>query len=375
MEGFKVYYSKMNTASAEMEDCADKIRRYREDVLDVKNRLRGKISSSDQIGSRLKNIASAMENLEHTMGQMSHGAEVICRTYHRAENTITGSEDQVLGALGMSDQVLSALGTLQTGANHLKSTAHILDAFKHGALQVVEKDGYYIIKGVKELRSKDELLKNIKGTRYKIGSDAFNQSGLKWLAPAGSSPKILGAKFLSNIRDKGLWKNSFEDFGGQAYKFKKNDLIGNAGKALAYAGIALNTGTNIYENYKSGASGAKIAADATTDVARGLAGMAVATGCAKIGAAIGTAIPIPVVGTVVGAAAGFVIGWGVTKAAEGIKIGGKSIAGWIDEGCSQVSSGLETVYSEIGKGAKNAVEGTKKAINGFIGSFGKFAFG
>ncbi len=375
MEGFKVYYSKMNAAGEEMEAYAEKIRRYREDVLDIKNRLRGKISSADQIGSRLKNIALAMESLDRTMGQMSHGTEVICRTYHRAENTITSGEDPIMGAFGTSQQVHSVLGTLQTGADHLMSIAPISNAFKHGAMKVVEKNGYYIIKGIKSLRNKDANLKSIKGTRYKIGSQAFNESGLKWLVPSGSSPRIVGAKFLSNIKDPGLWKKNFENFGGEAFKFNKGDIIGNAGKALAYAGIALETGTNIYENYKSGASGAKIAADATTDIAKGLAGMAVATGCAKIGAAIGTAIPIPVVGTVVGAAAGFVIGWGVTKAAENVKIGGKSIAGWVDEGWNQVSSGLESAYSEIGKGAKNAVEGTKRAINGFISGFGKFAFG
>lgn len=45
------------------------------------------------------------------------------------------------------------------------------------------------------------------------------------------------------------------------------------------------------------------------EVGARLANMAVATGCAKLGAAVGTAIPIPVVGTAVSAVVGFGLGW------------------------------------------------------------------
>jgi len=59
--------------------------------------------------------------------------------------------------------------------------------------------------------------------------------------------------------------------------------------------VAADAGTGIYENIMNGTSGSKIAADATVDATKGLGGMAVVTGCAHVGVAIGTAIPIPVV--------------------------------------------------------------------------------
>lgn len=372
MEGFKVYYSKMNTAGGDMEDYARKLQQYREDVLIVRNRLRGKISSADQIGGRLNHIASMMEASGSTMAQMGKAAAVISRTYHRTENSLTASEDGVLNILDKASEFIEWLEDKQEKWDKTSSLWHLVDYFKAGRLSIVEKDGYYIIKGLKNLRVKDQNLRNIKGTRYKIGSQKFNESGLKWLSPANSSPKIKFSKFLSNIKDKALWKDTFKDFAGETYKFRKGELVGNLGKALSYTGIVLKTGTNVYENYKSGASGSKIMADVTTDVAKGLADMAVATGCAKIDAAIGTAIPIPVVGTVVGAAAGFVLGRVGEKVfdtvVDDVKIGGKSISGW-------VSTGLESAYDGIGNSIQDRINDTQKAINGFISSFGKLSFG
>lgn len=372
MEGFTVCYSRMKAAGGDMDDYAGKIQQYREDVLDIKNHLRGKISASDQIGRRLRNIANEMDNLGASMDRMGYAAEDICLTYHKAENAITADNDQIMKVLTGGKDLNDHLKKVQKGVKHGTAVAHLADYFRQGNMRVVEKDGYYIVKGLKDLRGKDSNLKNIKGTRYKIGSQKFNESGLNRLVPAAASPKIKFSKFLSNMKDGQLWKDTYKDFGNKTFKFQKGDVLGNIGKGLSYAGIALKAGTNAYENIKGGASGAKVAADLTTDVAKGLAGMAVASGCAKIGAAIGTAIPIPVVGTVVGAAAGFVLGYAGTKVfnavTDGVKIGGKSLAGW-------VSTGLERTFDDIGKRAQSAVNDTRRAINGFISGFGKFAFG
>lgn len=126
---------------------------------------------------------------------------------------------------------------------------------------------------------------------------------------------------------------------------------------LGYGAIVIDTGIDIKGNIDNGASASKITADATTDVAKGLGAMAVATGCAQVGAAIGTAIPIPVVGTIVGAAAGFLIGLaGVAiynYAIDGVEIGGKTVAGWVSDGIEKSIDDVGNFFGGIG----NAVFG------------------
>lgn len=74
------------------------------------------------------------------------------------------------------------------------------------------------------------------------------------------------------------------------------------GKALIVATVALDVTVGIYDNVQCGASVKKIAWDAGVDAVYST-GKTLA--CVKVGAAIGSLIPVPVVGTLVGAAAGY----------------------------------------------------------------------
>lgn len=203
-------------------------------------------------------------------------------------------------------------------------------------------------------------LENIKGRRYKVGSEKTVKSGVAAYASNSSA----ATKFTSALK---------ANFSGN---FLKETYTGK-GSIFGYLKTAYETVTGIVGNVKSGASVAKIAADATTDIAKGLGSMAAAAAGAKIGAAIGTCIPIPVVGTAVGAVVGGVIGSAVGGAiynglVDGIKIGGKTVAGW-------VSTGLETAYNAVGDAVKSGAKAVasvanaaKKAVGNAVKGVGNF---
>ena len=92
--------------------------------------------------------------------------------------------------------------------------------------------------------------------------------------------------------------------------------------------------------------------------------MAVATGCAKLGAAIGTAIPIPVLGTVVGAATGFAVGWIVSKGLNSEPV--NKAKDWIKK---ELKNGIDTVSAGFNPAAE-AVGGFFKRTGTAIAGWG-----
>jgi len=104
------------------------------------------------------------------------------------------------------------------------------------------------------------------------------------------------------------------------------------GTKVAMAGIAIDTGIDIYNDIKSKAEPTKIAADAVVDVTFGAGNVAAsaavgawagAAASAAAGAAGGSVIPGA--GTVVGAIVGLGTGFAYTFATESFKINGKSL--------------------------------------------------
>lgn len=193
-------------------------------------------------------------------------------------------------------------------------------------------------------------LEGIIGRRYRIGSDKDVKSGVS--ARATNVP-------LSTQFDRAL-KWQFKDFTKDTF-FSKSSIID-------YAFICYNAFKNAVGNVKNGASVSKIGADLITDVGTGLGGMAATSAGVRMGMALGTLIPIPVVGTLLGGIAGGAIaGFAYDYILEGIKIGGKSIAGW-------TSFALETAGDFIISGAEavgDIVVGAGKAVGDFAQSAGR----
>ena len=96
------------------------------------------------------------------------------------------------------------------------------------------------------------------------------------------------------------------------------------------------------------------------DATAGLGKMAVISGATKVGAAIGTAIPVPVVGTVVGAATGFVCGVAAVYVydviIDGITINGRTIK-------KHVRSGVERLGDKVVEGAAWAGDKVTEGLN------------
>lgn len=122
-------------------------------------------------------------------------------------------------------------------------------------------------------------LEDIKGTRYKIGSDIFNKSVLNYFVPEGTSFSDEAEKFLQNLKDKDLWKDTFSDFDSfkgsmkKIYGFEKSNKIStkidNFGKIFGYAAIALDTGEGIKDDIDNKATASHTIGDATEMLQKG----------------------------------------------------------------------------------------------------------
>ncbi|RDU22020.1 hypothetical protein [Anaerosacchariphilus polymeriproducens] len=248
------------------------------------------------------------------------------------------------------------------------------------SMKIVERNGYWCIKGLYNTRANGADVSGIKGTRYKVGSEKFVKSGLNRFVPSDATNAQKMAKFAKNIKDRKLWSNVKSSINMKSiYGFERNDMLGNVGKCIGYASIGIDVGKGIYDNYKEGASASKIVADASVDVAKGLGKMAVATGCAQVGAAIGTAIPIPGVGTIVGYAAGFAIGYGAGKLydylTDGVEIGGKSVAEWASTAVEKGIDGAVSGVKKAGEAVSSALNDAKDAIGDTVSGWANAVFG
>ena len=278
----------------------------------------------------------------------------------------------------------------------VKNAYKLLICIKYRTVLKIEQNGdYFIIKGGMDgfLKNSDlRGLEDIKGTRYKIDSAAFNETVLKYLVPEGTSFSDGAEKFLQNLKNKDLWTDTFRDFDSfkgsmkKIYGFEKNtqisNKISNFGKVLGYAAIAIDTGEGIKEDIDNKATVSHTIGDATANVAKGLGTMAIATGCAQVGAAIGTAIPIPVVGTVVGAAVGFGLGWAGSKLydylVDDAKINGKTVKQWaacgVENGCNAVgnaATGAAKAIQNTGNEVKKQLDSAANAVGNLFGGAGK----
>lgn len=255
-----------------------------------------------------------------------------------------------------------------------QASVKIADATDSG-FKIVRDGNYYIVKGSQEYKN----MIGIKGTRYRVDTAEFvNPELYRYATHDTSTIKEVISNELTNYfwnpdEGKGVKGLLKSDFVHDSFIISKDDAILDKGvKALGYLGIAADVGAGIYDDINSQASASKFVSDATVNVAKGLGGMALATAATEVGAAIGTAIPIPVVGTVVGAAAGFAIGTGATLlynyVTNDLKINGKSVAGWAETGLQE---GIDSAAKEV----KSLYNGAAKAVSDIGGSFkGAFAW-
>jgi len=218
-------------------------------------------------------------------------------TYENSKSSNTWSID--LSPFNPAKSPGNALGNASAAKDIVKYTkAYIKDGF---TIKVTADRKYAIIKGA---RTESALEEGIKGTRY-----AFKN--------AEKYPEVF--RF---VRPKVAVKEAFN--------------VKNVGTKVAIAGIAIDTGINIYNNIKNKAEPTKIAADAVVDVAFGAGSVAASAAAgawagawagvvaSTVAGAAGGSV-IPGAGTVVGAIFGFGTGIAFTFATESVKVNGKSL--------------------------------------------------
>lgn len=218
---------------------------------------------------------------------------------------------------------------------------------------LVREGDYIIVKGTVGLRKDIEVLKDIKGTRYKINSPAYFNAHLNQFLPKNERnfSKII-SKTTSNLRENGFPTLKGTGFLKETFTFQEKDILGNAGRAVGYLSVVSNIGEEMYDNYLEGETEvSEYISDAVVEGVAGIGSMAVSAGCAKVGAALGTAIPIPVVGTVVGAVAGFGIGYIGAKVYDSIVTEDlKEMASeFVEEGAEYIKDCVGGFFSKVGE--------------------------
>lgn len=355
MPYIKVNTNKISRYSNDINSVYTRVNRIKSEFASIGYSLDWDIKSASGINNRIKTIENELSAERSGLKRMQSFLNNSVTKYNNVENRI--NEDKRKKKLQATVRNSTTNVTFDSPVEYFDTKDFLKDAFKVGGTIIsAYKSGFFTsgfnVKQVGDyvrvygknktwLNLKDSTIEGIKGRRYKVGSEADVKFGVS----ARASNISLKTKFSRALN------HNFKNFG--------KDTFGSAASVIGYLGIAWETIDNAVGNVKKGASVSKIAADATTDIAKGVGAMAATSAGAKLGAAIGTLIPVPVVGTLVGgviggAVAGFAYDYLIDG---GLKIGGKSVAGW-------VSTGLEKTYSAVG-------DATKKAAKGIKNFFGK----
>lgn len=367
MPYIKVDLNKINGYASALSQAKSRVQRIKSDFSSIGYNLDWDVKSSSNISRRISTINSELSAENSSLSKMTSFLNNARQKYTTIDSTNKQSSKKLsTGATVSSAKVSfdSPFGYFDAKdflKDTIKTGGTIYGAYKAGfftsGFNVKQVGDYVRVYGKNKtwLNLKDSTIEGIKGRRYKVGSELDVKFGVS----ARASNISLGTKFSRALN------HNFKNFG--------KDTFGSAASIIGYLGVAWETIDNAVGNVKSGASVSKIAADATTDVAKGLGAMAAASAGAKLGAAIGTLIPVPVVGTLVGgviggAVAGFAYDYLIDG---GLKIGGKSIAGW-------VSTGLEKAYTAVGdavtSGAKavaNVAKTVTKTVTNAVSSAAK----
>ncbi len=368
MPYIKVDLNKINGYTSALSETRLRIQRIRSDFSSIGYNLDWDVKSSANISRRISTINTELATECSSLSKMTSFLNNARQKYSTIDSTSkqsskklsTGADilpirvsfDSPFGHFGYFDALDFLKDAIITGGT-------IYSAYRAGfftsGFNIKQVGDYVRVYGKNKTwrNLKNATVEGIKGRRYKVGSELDVKFGVSARA--------------SNIS----WSTKFSRALNYNFKNFGKDTFGSVSSIIGYVGVAWETIDNVVGNVKSGASVSKIAADATTDVAKGLGAMAAASAGAKLGAAIGTLIPVPVVGTLVGSVVGgAVAGFAYNYLVDGVKIGGKSIAGW-------VSTGLEEAYSAVGdavaSGAKavgNAAKTATKAVSSAAKSVG-----
>lgn len=389
--------------------------------LGVDSRILGRYS----IGSRLSSLSRSLSDMSGRLTSVHNVVSGGASLYEQVEQSLisyyqTGTLHSVFAGTGNGAGTAAAGAALAAGSfwgdanavlsgikpvfKNLKDARKALNQLLKAVegldsgLRIVQKGNYYIIKGTRDMGVRGNIFKlagkgdTPAGTRYRIGSDKFLSSGLGRYVPEGSSFRTVLAGWKNNLGvslkaqlagdatiPKGqVFSATARNLTSKAFSLKQSGVLNKLGAAMNIADIGLSAGMELTSGLANGESAAKITGDVTAAVAVGAGKAVFTTACTQVGAAIGTAIPIPVVGTVVGAAAGFAVsvvgGMAYDFLTKDLKIGGKSVTEWVSTGVETAANAVGSAVSAAGAAISDGLDKAAEAVGGFFSGAAK-AFG
>ena len=335
MEEFRIKSGRVRGCQHAMGRYAKTMRNQANDLDRIRNALRGKISSAEQIGERIRTISTIMEEQAVHFDTMGEKADVIAGLYEQAEKNILGEKEEspwdlwslfsdLVGEVGFAGSVFSFVTSLP---------------------EWFDKDNWDdpIQWGLDTAGSVVDFVSSVIDMDDWKSIDDWFGAGKYWDWDG------LG-DFADDLSDLGTW-NSFKKKFNTSFQHEMEDsisFVSDSGwsKALGIIGSVITVGTIAYDNFKEWDSGeitveravAETINEVAVDWVIGIGMTALATAVLPVGA------PAVAVGAV---AAG--VTWLADCVCEGIT--GKGLT----ETISDAALDVKTIKWDIGTEAVSVI--------------------
>lgn len=278
MEEFMIKSGRVRGCQHAMAGYARTMRNKADDLDRIRRALRGKISSAEQLGERLRFISTIMEEQAVHFDTMGEKADVIAGLYEQAEKKILGEkEDSPWDINSLLSDLLEATGTMGTGLSTVASW--------------FDKESW---------EDPIQLALDTAGSAVDMASSIIDMEDWKsieeWLETGKYWDWDGLGDIAGDVADLDAW-DAFKTKFSTSLQHEAKDSVSfvtDSGwsKALGIAGTVLSIGSTAYGNYQEWKSGeisgwravAETAGEVVVDWGIGIAATAAAAALLPVGA-------------------------------------------------------------------------------------------
>lgn len=293
MDEFMVKYKLLQKSQMQLQRIASDTNRCAGDTDRICRALRGRISSYEQIGIRLRYISGQIEENEQLLRMMGEKAALIGRMYEQAERRILGNVQA--GELKDLEQEVNNIQDKKEKDSLEEDIFQLLSKIV-GELGVMGPGLSLLVSWIPGIDQEDDWLDMLLDA-----GKAISNMGEKYFGVEGDS----WAEWLGIIDTTGRFDKNWDELWWS--EFKKNvDFSGTAGwqKALGIAGTIFSVGITAKDNWDEAASGeidygravAETVGEVLVDWAIGAGALTLAAAALPVGA---PAILVGAVGAIV----------------------------------------------------------------------------
>lgn len=244
MDEFMVKYKSIQRSQTQLQRIASDVRRCSGDTDQIRRALRGKISSYEQIGVRLRWISGQIEENEQLLRMMGEKAYLIGVMYERAERQILGNVPA--GELKDLEQVLNNIQD-EKEKDSLEENIFQLISKIIGELGVPGSVLSLLVSWISGIEQDDDWLDMLLDA-----GKAISNMGEKYFEIEGDS----WAEWLGIIDTTGKYDKSWDDiFLSELKKHVDFSDVTGWQKALGIAGTIFSIGVAAKDNWDEAASG------------------------------------------------------------------------------------------------------------------------